>query len=147
MSAHDKTLHKSALFLISEIYGQAVEDISRMRPPEKMASFDGNHGFICRHTVSKGETSSDRLPNALVLCIVAPLTQDQISRRWEQLGASVMQTIKLHNSSGGFRVNTLRIKKWVGRDSSASTSFLRGMCSEADHMSIQRILAPCKMLC
>ncbi len=73
--------------------------------------------------MSKGETSSDRLPNGLVLCVVAPLTPDQISRRWEQLGASVMQTIKLHDSSGGFRVSTLRIKKWVGRDSSASTLF------------------------
>ena len=87
MSAHDKTLHKSALFLISEIYGQAVEDISRMRPPEKMASFEGNHGFICLHTVSKGETNSDRLPNALVLCIVAPLTPDQISRRRKNCAA------------------------------------------------------------
>jgi hypothetical protein len=143
LKAHEITVHRSTVYIISRDIGCYPEDVRYLTEQEKQSRFDfeNNFGFILVHALNKG-LSSQGPTTVTIICVLAQHTTDNISSHWTHIGASVMQVLAMYNAAGPFRlIHSLRIQDYIGLERTASRHFLSGVCSQADRLSIA-ILAP-----
>jgi hypothetical protein len=144
LKAGNCTLYNSAIYVITS--GQMPESLAEMESSDKKEKLKqlGSGEYICLHTMHRGPLKPQG-PNAVVLCILAQLSLENVGH-WKHLGMSVMHILNQHNTSGNFKIHSLRIKNELGIVPTLWHCFLNGMCSKAERVSINRILAPRAML-
>ncbi len=134
------TLYNSVIYVMTS--GKMPKNLAEMESSEKERKLKqvGNSGFICLHTMHRGPLKA-KGPNALVLCVLAQQSLENIGH-WKHLGMAVMHILNQHNTSGNFKVHSLRIKHQLGIHPALWHCFFNGMCSKVEQVSIKRILAP-----
>ena len=143
--AQNISMHCSTLYLVSQTHGQPPRNMckdkdaaeeSKIEPEDTIAA-------ICIHTHTKAPSQE----SCAVLCILAKDASQDICRHWTHLGKSVMQAINQHNScADSFRIRYLSIRDCVGLEPPSYQHFMLGLCSEAELLSVETILAPLAML-